>query len=184
MTGYPNRKILVMGFPRSGTKFFAHCLRTCFGWDVGHEHMESDGAVGFQYAKWNKHSGAPALAFFQCVVQLVRDPRAACPSVMANLSYIPGFNVDDVQNAWTDWNVLCEQRLIDADNGNVAVHRIKIEHFAAGLHAIGRQFDLDPDPIPDVRGEYVNHRKETKKWRWETLRPTTQWFARRYGYSP
>lgn len=181
MTIYPERKILVMGFPRSGTQFFAHCLRTCFAWDVGHEHINHDGGVGFQFAKWDGR--APSLSAFRCVCHLVRHPCDVLPSASVNLSHIPGFDMSDVERAWTDWNVLCERRLVEAANVGVDVNRFKIENYESAIATIGRVFDVVPEPVPDVGGEHVNHRKETRRWRWETLRPTTQWFATRYGYS-
>lgn len=52
----PFRRVLITGFPRSGTQYMALVLQT-LGLDVGHEIIESDGAVGWMYAHHRSYMG-------------------------------------------------------------------------------------------------------------------------------
>ncbi len=96
------RKLLVLGAPRSGTRFMSRVLRNC-GVQVGHEGFKPDGLVTMFYAvedcwypgkHWSTDEEHPvedesltqrSLFEFEQVWHLVRDPRKVIPSLASNV---------------------------------------------------------------------------------------------------
>ena len=79
-------RVLVLGHPRSGTGYTAHCFRQC-GWDVGHEKRGRDGIASWMWAapgEWSVPWGDPRgdTPLPETVLHIMRNP-AACVSSVA-----------------------------------------------------------------------------------------------------
>ena len=79
-------KVVVLGHPRSGTCFAAHCFQRA-GWDVGHEYLAPDGISSWMWAVdtpdiyyGDARDGTPLP---EIVLHLLRAPAACVSSVAA-----------------------------------------------------------------------------------------------------
>jgi hypothetical protein len=78
-------RVVVLGHPRSGTGYTAHCFRQS-GWDVGHESAKPDGIASWMWAvpddrvPWGDARGKTPLP--ETVLHVMRNP-AACVSSVA-----------------------------------------------------------------------------------------------------
>ena len=131
------RDILCMGHPRCGSAYMAHLLQA-FGLDVGHEQLGSRGISSWMFAvdddpyPFARNRGAERRRdkHFSAVIQHVRDPADAIPSIMvenrhSSVSYqfrrrhiLKGLGIDlesytnELERAvvaYLAWNQLIEQ---------------------------------------------------------------------------
>ncbi|GAB4260818.1 MAG: hypothetical protein Kow0013_04720 [Pararhodobacter sp.] len=89
------RELLVLGHPRGGTGFVAQALRQ-WGLDIGHEAEGRDGLSSWMFAveddaPWAMAPVARNRRMLRCrhVIQAVRDPMAAIPSIMREDAHAP-----------------------------------------------------------------------------------------------
>lgn len=88
------RPVLAIGHPRCGSGYTAALLRA-MGMDVGHEKMGADGISSWMFAVFdeqNPYAGdqlaeSRYFKWFRHVVQHVRDPRNAIPSIVRDTLY-------------------------------------------------------------------------------------------------
>ena len=85
-------RVLVLGHPRSGTGYAAHCF-TRAGWDVGHEQVRRDGIASWMWAVESLFvpcGDARDRGYqFDNVLHILREP-AACVSSVAYTERISG----------------------------------------------------------------------------------------------
>lgn len=90
------RPLLITGHPRSGTGYAAGLCQQ-LGLDVGHENDGQDGVSSWMMAveadenPWAGHPVAKSRKAFHCdlMIQLVRDPRTAIPSIIRENRHAP-----------------------------------------------------------------------------------------------
>lgn len=179
-------KILVFGFPRSGTKYMAHGL-TLIGLEVGHETIEADGGSGYVFAKNDLPTGPnsghwrPPLGHFEIVCHVFRDPRYVIPSAEANLPGLEGWT--DMQVAWVTWNHYCRFTLRRAAVEGCKILTTKIEDADLALWEIAGMLKIDAkasdfDSLPKT----TNHRKDYQRIEWDGLSGDVRQMAAEYGY--
>jgi len=160
-------KILVVGCPRSGTRFMRTLLRGQ-KIDVGHEALKDDGAVSCFYAVEDYHYPGKhyrndetkqyrSLNTFDHVWHQVRDPRCVIPSMVKGLqpafwhwqekhTWIPGDAQPPELRAmlfWLHWN-----RMIDAIQQ--AYYRYRIEAIDSEWPKMRSLLGLPEIPLPVI----------------------------------
>ncbi|MBT9313006.1 glycosyltransferase family 25 protein [Leptothoe kymatousa] len=90
------RKLLIIGHPRCGSGYMSKLLNA-FDLDIGHESMGKDGISSWMFAAsdssypyfQDEYSRSNNDKFFQWIIQHVRDPRTAVPSIMRDNTFAP-----------------------------------------------------------------------------------------------
>ena len=127
-------RVVVLGHPRSGTGYTAHCFRQS-GWDVGHEKHGRDGIASWMWpvqaerVPWGEVRGDNPLP--ETVLHVMRNP-AACASSVAYTEH----RSEEWRSKWIRipegcgaveraiWSIHGWSRLIES---NHPTHRAKLE---------------------------------------------------------
>lgn len=160
-------RILVLAFPRSGTKFAAQYFQN-MGLDVGHEEIRKDGAVGYMFHDLHEQEES-----FDMVIHLIRDPRCCIPSAKANLP--TPYTLRELEVWWLGWNLLFEASLEGWKARGAKTYRVRIEEWAAEMARLG----FEAGEVPPLN---FNHRKNYRPRTLDELRGPTQKLVKKYGY--
>lgn len=181
-----NRPVCVIAMSRSGTNYTAEVLRW-LGLDVGHEHLEDDGAVGYNFLHPDLREGHE----WRAVLHQVRYPPHVIGSCFthteshwARIEQLVGPLPDDELRrsmyAWREWNRRCEvvgewtYRVEDLDKE--VIWKQFCRHLGMGV----------PDSFPDIPTD-TNHR-DHRDVTWADMRQHPQLMddiidmAESYGY--
>lgn len=182
-------KLLVIGAPRSGTKYLADVFNH-LGLKLGHENAGHEGAVGYNFATAAARRGRSIrLADCDWVAHVIRDPRYAIPSIATNLfsrkvmaftHYSSEFG--GVAGWWKHWNEKCEQTLADAKQLGAKTMAFRIEDSDAVVPFIARECGAplhDTDYTSHIL-KTLNHRHEYEPLTWDDLPLPVRCYAERW----
>jgi hypothetical protein len=183
-------KLLIVGTPRSGTKYLADAFKY-LGLDLGHENEGHDGAVGYNMALQRARQGKN-IKLDECewVCHVLRDPRYVVPSIKANFKdamfthYDPVFG--GVAKWWLYWNEgPCLETLEDAKFLGCKTMQFRIEDADKVIPFLADECGAKLAGT-DYSGHVLkttNHRKEYQPYEWADLPLTVQCYAAKY-YRP
>jgi hypothetical protein len=189
MTMSKRFKLLIVGAPRSGTKYLVDVFNF-LGLKLGHENAGHEGAVGYNFATEAARRGRNIL-LKDCdwVAHVIRDPRYVIPSIDANLfdrrtvgftHYTSEFG--GVAGWWVHWNERCEETLKKAKLLGCRTMQFRLEDSEPVVEFLARECGAalpDADYSAHVL-KTTNHRCEYTPLEWDDLPMSVRCYAERW----
>lgn len=196
-----NKKILIIGAPRSGTTYLSRVFKKIHGLDVRKERCGLNGGVGYNLAYHDVRARETTrnvpLKIEECfmVGHVIRDPRLCIPSITANLldtkDWFGKANGNEhkhydstyggIEWWWLYYNVvLCDGIIKYARRCGIPTLTFKIEDSDIMVPMMLGGFEIeDTESFKEIPMNY-NHIKDYKKIEWENLPSPVVSYARRW----
>lgn len=162
-----------------------------------HEQMGTHGSVGYNMAKPDLPEQGegprwrPPFRDVEFVFHLVRDPRKVIKSCEENFPEHVGLkktlginNGHNWQDAWCNWNVVCEERIEEAKASGCHTDFCKFEDRIEFGNRVAEFFGYKKT-AEEAASEinFHNTRKQYDAYKWSDLQDNVLEMAERYGYN-